>query len=93
MKKSKNPVETGTSYVNGCCLGPAERDPITGNISQGPEVTRRAAQSGDVAVVRVDQSPMNKKRWELTLSCGHTTWVTSSRRPTRKTSTCTRCAS
>lgn len=33
-------------------------------------------------VVRADQSPMNEKRWLLTLSCGHETWVTRSRAPT-----------
>ena len=31
--------ESGTLYVVGSCLGPAERDPTTGNIESGPHVT------------------------------------------------------
>lgn len=85
-------VEKGTSYVNGHNLGPAERDPTTGNIEQGPHVTRRAAIAGDIAVDRVDRSPMNAKRWTLSLACGHVIWVTSARKPARKTAKCTTCA-
>lgn len=32
-------------------------------------------------VIMVVQSPMNKRRWELTLQCYCTKWVTSDRRP------------
>lgn len=39
-------------------------------------------------VVRVDQSPMNKKRWCIELECGHETWVTAARRPKRQTIIC-----
>lgn len=89
MRKS---IEKGTYYVNGHNLGPAERDPNTGNISLGPHITQRAARNGDIAVVRVDRSPMNAKRWVLTLSCGHEVWLTATKKPARKTSKCTRCA-
>lgn len=82
--------QTGTLYVNGSCLGPAERDPATGCIESGPHVTARAAVSG-MAVLRVDRSPMNPSRWALTLSCGHEVWVTSAQRPKRKTSPCATC--
>lgn len=85
-------IEKGTLYVNGSCLGPAERDPSTGNTELGPHITARAAKAGDIAVVRVDRSPMNPRRWELTLACGHTLWVTSGKRPSRKTSKCATCA-
>jgi hypothetical protein len=43
------------------------------------------------AVERVDQSPMNPKRWCLTLVCGHEVWVNGNRRPTAKTAICERC--
>lgn len=88
---SKAKIEKGTLYVGGCNRGPAERDPATGNIEQGPHVTARAAKDGDIAVVRVDRSPMNPKRWELSLACGHSLWVTATARPRRKTSKCDRC--
>jgi len=94
-RKAKRPeptaIETGTLYVNGSCLGPAECDPATGRIESGPHVTARAAVSG-MAVLRVDRSPMNPKRWVLTLACNHEVWVTSTRKPTQKTSPCTTCA-
>jgi hypothetical protein len=43
------------------------------------------------AVVRVDRSPLNAGRWVLTLDCGHEQWVTSMRRPQRKTQLCSKC--
>lgn len=43
-------------------------------------------------VVRVTQSPMNKKRWSIDLSCGHEVWVTRSKKPTAKTMVCNECA-
>jgi hypothetical protein len=43
-------------------------------------------------VVRVTQSPMNKKRWCLEMSCGHEVWVTRTRKPTIKTLVCNDCA-
>lgn len=82
----------GTPYVNGCNLGPAERDPRTGAVESGPHVTRRAARAGAIAIVCVDQSPLNAKRWLLTLACGHGLYVTASRKPTRKTTKCHQCA-
>lgn len=42
-------------------------------------------------VQRADQSPMNPKRWCLTLSCGHEVWVTANRKPTRMKAECDRC--
>ena len=42
-------------------------------------------------VVRVDPSPMNRKRWCLQLSCGHEVWVTRVKRPTAKTANCPEC--
>ncbi len=39
-------------------------------------------------VVRIDQSPMNAKRWCLELDCGHEVWITSTRRPTNKKFLC-----
>lgn len=43
MTKTKaKQVERGTLFVNGSNLGPAERDPKTGVIEQGPHVTARA---------------------------------------------------
>lgn len=44
-----------------------------------------------MTVRRVDQSPMNPKRWCLTLSCGHEMWVTSNRKPQRMQTECERC--
>jgi hypothetical protein len=44
-----------------------------------------------MTVRRVDQSPMNAKRWCLTLNCGHEVWVTASRRPSRMKQECTIC--
>ena len=90
-RQSKPKKQKGTMYVNGSCLGPAERDPATGNIEQGPHITRKHAASGDIAVVAVDRSPMNAKRWSLTLSCGHEVWVTSTRKPKTKTAKCAKC--
>ncbi len=43
-------------------------------------------------VLRVTQSPMNKRRWILDLECGHELWVTSLRRPKAQTAKCERCA-
>jgi hypothetical protein len=82
--------EKGTCF--GAGPGPAERDPVTGNIEQGPHITRRHAISGDLAVLRVDRSPMNAKRWSLTLSCGHEVWISASKKPTRRTAKCPTCA-
>lgn len=91
MSKSRpRKPQTGTLYVGGSCLGPAERDPATGNIESGPHVTARAAVSG-MAVMRVDRSPMNPRRWSLTLACGHEVWVTSAQKPKRTTSPCATC--
>lgn len=42
----------------------------------------------DQNVVSVKQSPLNALRWCLALSCGHETWITSKRRPTRKRAEC-----
>lgn len=42
-------------------------------------------------VVRITQSPMNALRWVLDLECGHETWITAKRRPTRKTAQCSPC--
>ena len=42
-------------------------------------------------VLKVTQSPMNPKRWCLDLECGHEQWVTSNKKPTRKTISCDRC--
>lgn len=39
-------------------------------------------------VVRVDRSPINSKRWCLTLDCGHEIWKTSAKRPTAQTADC-----
>lgn len=89
--KPKKPMQKGTAYVNGSCLGPAERDPATGNIEQGPHITRKHAKNGDIAVIAIDRSPMNAKRWSLTLSCGHEIWMTSSRKPKTKTAKCEKC--
>ena len=43
-------------------------------------------------VERADQSPMNPKRWCLTLVCGHEVWVTRSVRPKLQQHFCERCA-
>ena len=45
-----------------------------------------------VTVLRVDQSPLNARRWSLSLSCGHDEWVTSVKKPTRKTAQCSECS-
>lgn len=45
------------------------------------------------AVQRIDQSPMNPKRWCLTLLCGHEVWVTRGARPKLQGHFCERCAS
>ncbi len=42
-------------------------------------------------VLGVTRSPMNSKRWMLTLECGHEVWVTSSRQPIREFSKCHAC--
>jgi hypothetical protein len=42
-------------------------------------------------VLEATQSPMNARRWSLSLECGHQTWVTSMRRPIAKTSRCRSC--
>ncbi len=42
-------------------------------------------------VIKVTQSPMNPLRWLLDLECGHDVWVTSKKRPTRKTVSCDKC--
>lgn len=41
-----------------------------------------------VSVTDATQSPLNPKRWCLELDCGHDIWVTSEKKPTRKTATC-----
>ena len=43
-------------------------------------------------VMRTDQSPLNPKRWCLTLACGHEAWITRVRRPQRKFFRCFECA-
>lgn len=43
-------------------------------------------------VVRTDQSPLNPKRWCLTLVCGHEVWVTRTRRPSPQFFMCHDCA-
>jgi len=62
-------IERGTLMVNGH-TSPAERD-SGGAVSTGPDVTKRAANAAEIAVLRVDRSPMNGRRWALTLACGH----------------------
>lgn len=42
-------------------------------------------------VLRVDVSPVNARRWVLSLSCGHDLWVTSEWRPVCKTVKCFKC--
>ena len=42
-------------------------------------------------ILRIDQSPMNPKRWCLELACGHEAWITTVRRPTRKSAVCYDC--
>lgn len=42
-------------------------------------------------VIRIDQSPMNAQRWNLTLACNHEVWITSKSRPRRVTVNCTTC--
>jgi hypothetical protein len=42
-------------------------------------------------VLRMTQSPLNKHRWSLDLSCGHETWITTTRRPTRVKLRCFKC--
>lgn len=44
-----------------------------------------------VAVIRVDQSPVNPKRWCLQLECGHEVWVSASKKPTTKVADCESC--
>lgn len=43
-------------------------------------------------VIRATRSPMNAKRWCLSLTCGHETWVTATRQPKIKRVDCTGCA-
>jgi predicted aminopeptidase len=84
-------IERGTLTVNGH-TSPVERD-SSGTVSTGPDVAKRAANAAEIAVLRVDRSPMNGRRWALTLACGHEEWITSARKPTRKTARCSKCAS
>jgi len=42
-------------------------------------------------VVKVTRSPMNPKRWSLDLECGHELWLTSDRKPSRKSALCPKC--
>jgi len=42
-------------------------------------------------VVRVDRSPLNARKWNLELECGHEVWVFGKRRPTVYAETCERC--
>jgi hypothetical protein len=84
-------VEKGTLYVNGHNLGPAELDLRTGTVEAGPHVARRSAIGGDVTVLRVGRSPMNAKRWLLSLSCGHEVWITAAKKPACKTAKCQTC--
>lgn len=51
----------------------------------------RRAMANCVPVKRITQSVLNPVRWCLDLECGHETWVTANRRPTRKTAKCERC--
>lgn len=44
-----------------------------------------------MTVQRVDQSPMNPKRWCLTLSCRHEVWVTANSKPKRMKAKCDVC--
>ena len=39
----------------------------------------------------VKQSPLNPSRWCLQLDCGHDTWTTAKRRPTRQSIVCPHC--
>ena len=43
-------------------------------------------------IIDITRSPMNPKRWMLTLECGHEVWITASRRPERRSMRCARCA-
>jgi hypothetical protein len=43
-------------------------------------------------IENVKQSPMNGKRWCCQLDCGHDEWITATRRPTRTTLRCGKCA-
>ena len=42
-------------------------------------------------VLSVHQSPMNSRRWCLSLACGHEAWVTRLKRPTAKFVPCEGC--
>jgi hypothetical protein len=45
-----------------------------------------------IEITRIDQSPMNPKRWGLTLACGHEIWTSSARKPTlKRVSECVTC--
>jgi hypothetical protein len=57
-------------------------------MSEGDKVQHQPIRT----VQRVDQSPMNPKRWCLTLSCRHEVWVTASRKPQRMKMPCDRCS-
>ena len=54
------------------------------------EIKKRVVKQ-EMTVQRVDQSPMNPKRWCLTLGCGHEIWVTSKSRPQRMKAMCDTC--
>jgi hypothetical protein len=42
-------------------------------------------------VLRATQSSLNAQRWALDLDCGHTEWINSRAKPTRKTLDCPQC--
>lgn len=62
--------ETGTAIVNGSNLGPAERDPETGTISMGPDVTYRARNPLSLVVHRAGEPPMSVSGERVYIACG-----------------------
>jgi hypothetical protein len=44
-------------------------------------------------IVKITQSPLNKKQWCCDLHCGHDVWVTADRRPRVQNMFCAKCKS
>jgi hypothetical protein len=54
-----------------------------------PKKSKNAAY--DHKVTSVTRSPMNNARWQVTLQCGHWTWVTAKRKPKLRVTKCAVC--
>jgi hypothetical protein len=62
------------------------------SLSEEPKLPayKLVAANPNQRVTSVKQSPLNSRRWCLSLECGHEVWITAENKPRRKFAPCSR---